>query len=167
MRFNPLRAIKYFTLRFMRLRGSPYSLAMGAAVGVFIGISPTVPLHTVAIIGITLLMRVSTISALIAGAVVCNPLTMAPQYYLCWKAGNMILPDRLTWNRIQEVLIILKDSGFMESLRSISHLSKDAIAVMLTGGFVIGLPLAVLCYFLSFRFFVRLREKKRQKHLLN
>ena len=167
MRFNPLRTIKYFALRFMRLRGSPYSLAMGAAIGVFIGISPTVPLHTVVIIGITLLMRVSTISAIIAGAVVCNPLTMAPQYYLCWKVGDMLLPNRLTWDRIQEVLVILKDSGFMESLRSISHLSTDAIAVMLTGGTVIGLPLAVLCYFLAFRLFVRMREKRRQKHLLN
>ena len=80
MPFTPLRTTRYFVLRFMRLRGSPYSLAMGTALGIFIGITPTIPLHTVAIIGITLLLRVSTLAGLIAGTVVCNPLTLVPQY---------------------------------------------------------------------------------------
>lgn len=167
MRFRPLRTIKYYTLRFMRLRGNPHSLAMGTAVGVFIGVSPTIPLHTIAIIGITLLMRVSTIAAMIAGVVVCNPLTLVPQYYLCWKVGDFILPGRLTWERIKEVLSILTESSFMDSMKSLGQLSGDAIAVMLTGGTVIGLPLAIASYFLAFRFFVKLREKKRQKHVLH
>jgi len=167
MPFTPLRTIRYFTLRFMRLRGSPHSLAMGTALGIFIGISPTIPLHTVGIIGVTLAMRASTLAGLIAGTVVCNPLTLAPQYYLCWKVGDMIFPDRLSWERIKTVLEVLKESGFLDSLKSLSHLSTDAILVMLTGGFVIGLPLAVAGYFISFRFFVTLREQKRRKHILH
>ena len=151
----------------MRLRGNPHSLAMGTAIGIFIGISPTIPLHTVGTIGITLLMRVSTVAALISGVVVCNPLTLVPQYYLCWKIGDFILPGRLTWERIKEVVDMLTTSGFMESLKSLSHLSTDAIAVMLTGGFVLGLPLAVAGYFLSFRFFVTIRKKRHLKHILH
>lgn len=161
------RTVKYYTLKFMRLRGSPHALAMGVALGVFFGLTPTVPLHTIAIIGITLIMRVNTIAGLIAATVVSNPLTMVPQYYLCWRIGNFILPDRLTWERIEEVLSVLKTAGFVESLKSTTQLSADAIAVMLTGGFVLGLPMAVLSYLLSFYFFNKLREKRRQKHLLN
>jgi len=167
MRLSFFRTIKFYSLKFMRLRGSPYSLAMGTAVGVFIGISPTIPLHTVAIIGATLLMRVSTIAALLSATVVCNPLTMVPLYYLCWKVGDLVLPNRLSWERIEEVLTILKNSGFMESLDSITHLSTDAIIVMLSGGLLLGLPLAAVSYFTTFRFFTTLQEKKRQKHLLN
>ena len=84
------RTIKYYALKFKRLRGDPHSLALGTAIGIFIGISPTIPLHTVAIIGAALLLRASTIAALISASVVSNPLTMVPQYYLCWliKTGR-------------------------------------------------------------------------------
>lgn len=161
------RTIRYYTLKFMRLRGNPKSLAMGTAIGIFIGITPTIPFHTVAIIGITLLMRVSTIASLISAAVICNPLTMVPQYYLCWLAGNFIFPDRLTWERIKEVLHTITNQGFMESIHTLGNLSFDAILVMLTGGFVLGIPAAIAGYYYSLRFFIRIQEKRRQKHVLN
>lgn len=167
MSFSLSRTVKYYGLKFKRLRGDPPSLALGTAIGVFIGVSPTVPLHTVAIIGVALLLRASTIAALISASVICNPLTMVPQYYLCWLVGDLILPGRLTWDRIQVVLEALKHSGFMDSLRSVSELGGDAILVLLTGGLVLGLPLAVASYFLSLRFFIAIREKRRRKHLLD
>ncbi len=167
MPLTPKRTIRYYLLRFVRLRGSPYSLAMGTALGIFIGISPTIPLHTVAIIGITLALRVSTLAGLIAGTAVCNPLTLVPQYYLCWKVGDLSFPGRLSWERIREILTVLKESGFLDSLKSLSHLSTDAILVMLTGGVVIGLPLAVIGYCVTFRFFATLQAKRRRKHILH
>lgn len=161
------RTIKYYTLRFMRLRGNPHSLAMGTAIGIFIGITPTIPLHTVAIIGVTLLMRASTIAGLISAAVICNPLTIVPQYYLCWLTGDFIFSDRLTWERIKEVLQAITHQGFMDSIHTLGSLSFDAILVMMTGGLVLGIPAAVAGYYFSLRFFIRLREKRRRKHLLN
>jgi len=167
MTFNIRRTIRYYTLKLIRLRGNPHSLAMGVAVGLLIGISPTIPLHTVAIIGVTLLMRVSTVSALIAATVVCNPLTMVPLYYLCWLFGDFILPGRLTWERIKEVLNLITSGGFMDSMHTLSSLSLDAILVMMTGGFVIGIPAAIAGYYYSLRFFIRINEKRRAKHVLN
>lgn len=167
MTFDIRRTIRYYTLKLIRLRGNPRSLAMGVAVGLLIGISPTIPLHTVAIIGITLLMRVSTVSALLAATVVCNPLTMVPQYYLCWLAGDFILPDRLSWDRIKEVLQLITNESFMDSMRTLSSLSFDAIFVMMTGGFVIGIPAAIAGYYFSLRFFIRIQEKRRAKHILH
>jgi uncharacterized protein (DUF2062 family) len=167
MAFNLQRIARYYSLRFKRLRGDPRSLAMGTAVGVFIGITPTLPFHTIAIIGVTLLMRVSTIAALIAATVVSNPLTFAPQYYASWKVGDFLLPDRLTWDRIKEVLEVLTSEGIMESIKTVSHLSMDAVFVMMTGGVLIALPLTFLSYYLSLRFFIKIREKRRRKHLLD
>jgi uncharacterized protein (DUF2062 family) len=167
MSFSLSRTVKYYGLKFKRLRGDPRSLALGTALGVFIGISPTVPLHTITIIGLALLLRASTIAALISASVVCNPLTMVPQYYLCWLVGDLVLPGRLTWDRILVVLEILQNSGFMDSLRSVSQLGADAILVLLTGGLLLGLPLALASYFLSLRFFIAIGERRRRKHLLN
>ncbi|MBW2328784.1 MAG: DUF2062 domain-containing protein, partial [Deltaproteobacteria bacterium] len=87
MRWDLRRLVRYYYLRFIRLQGSPHSLAMGAAVGAAIAVTPTLPLHTVTIIPITLLLRVNTIAALIAGTIVSNPLTFAAQYYVSWKIG--------------------------------------------------------------------------------
>ncbi|MDP3478975.1 MAG: DUF2062 domain-containing protein, partial [Desulfoprunum sp.] len=41
---------KYYYLRFLRLKGDPYSLAFGTAIGVFVGLTPTMPLHTAIIL---------------------------------------------------------------------------------------------------------------------
>ena len=167
MMFNIHRTIRYYTLKLIRLRDNPKSLAMGVEIGLLIGISPTIPFHTIAIIGVTLLMRVSTISGLLAATVVCNPLTMAPLYYLCWLAGNFILPGRLSWERIKEVLHLVTNESFMDSIHILSSLSFNAVLVMLTGGFVIGIPAAIAGYYYSLRFFVKIREKRRAKQILN
>lgn len=167
MKFNISRTIQYYFIRFKRLQGDPVSLALGCAVGVLIGISPTLPLHTVLIIGITLLFRISTIAGLITATVVSNPLTFVPQYYLCWLVGNWVLPGKLSWQGMQEELNLLMRSGFGESLKSISVLGIDAILVMLTGGFITGIPLAVATYFLTVHFFIKIQEKRKKKHLLH
>jgi len=160
------RTTRYLYLRFIRLRGTPYSLAMGAALGAAIGITPTMPLHTVVIVGITLLLRVNTIAALIAGTIISNPLTFAAQYYVSWKIGDAILPHRLTWERLQQVMATIENAGFMEGAKILSHLSYDAILVMVTGGLILALPLGIITYFLSYHFFVRLQEKRKQKKIL-
>ncbi|MDW7772040.1 MAG: DUF2062 domain-containing protein [Desulfobulbaceae bacterium] len=167
MEINPKRTFRYYALRFRRLGGDPKSLALGTAVGIFIGLTPTVPLHTVVIIAITLLTRANTIAALISATIVSNPLTFVPVYFLCWKIGNFILPHRLTWTRMQEVLAVFSSEGFLESLRTVSGLSLDAILVMITGGLLLALPAALISYYFSLLFFIKLREKRRQKHLLN
>lgn len=167
MSFNLLRTARYYFIRFKRLRGDPQSLAQGAALGMFIGISPTVPLHTIVIIGLSILFRCSAIAALIVATIVCNPLTLVPVYYLCWKIGDFILPGRLTWSRIQEIIGILTHEGFVESVKYISHLSIDAIAVMLTGGTLLAIIPTVATYYFSLHFFLKIQEKRRRKHLLN
>jgi len=161
------RIARYYYLRFIRLQGTPYSLAMGAALGAAIAVTPTLPLHTITIIPVTLLLRVNTIAAMIAGAVISNPLTFAAQYYLSWKIGDLILPGRLTWERLQEVLSLVKEAGIVEGLKILSHLSVDAILVMMTGGLILAVPLGIATYFISYRFFEHIQEKRQQKHLLN
>ena len=166
MKWDLRRTVRYYYYRFIRLQGSPFSLALGAGIGAAIAITPTLPFHTVMIVGTTLMFRANTIAALIVGTIISNPLTFAGQYYLSWKIGDLILPNRLSWERLEETLNLIRESSLMEGLKIISQMGLDATLVLQTGGIVLAIPLGIGTYIFSYRFFVHIREKRRQKHLL-
>jgi len=161
------RTLRFYSLRFKRLQGSTRSLALGAAIGTAVGATPTLPLHNVLILGLTLLFRVNPIAGLITANIVSNPLTFVPQYFFAWKIGDFFLPGRLTWEKIQGILALIKEKGIMDSLDLIRQMGFDAILVMLTGGLVLAVPTGILTYIIVFRIFAKIREKRRNKHLLN
>lgn len=161
------RTVRYYTLRFKRLQGSNRSLALGAAFGSAIGVTPTLPLHTVLILGLTLPFRANPVAGIITASIVSNPLTFVPQYFLAWKIGDFFLPGRLTWEKIKTTLDLIKTVGIRDSLEALQAMGLDALLVMLTGGLVLAIPAGILTYIIVFRFFAGLKQKRRQKHLLN
>ena len=66
------RALRYRLHRFKRLQGSIHSLSLGAAIGAAIGITPTIPLHSVLILAATLACRSNPIAGILAATVVSN-----------------------------------------------------------------------------------------------
>ena len=152
------RAIRYRLHRFKRLQGSIHSLSLGAAIGAAIGITPTIPLHSVLILAATLACRSNPIAGILAATVVSNPLTLVPQYWLAWRIGDWFLAETLD-------LIHIK--GIRDSLQVLGDLSTDALLVMLAGGVVLALPTGLCAYLLVHRFFTRLRNRRRRAHLLN
>ncbi|MFH1019033.1 MAG: DUF2062 domain-containing protein [Pseudomonadota bacterium] len=164
---KPRRAAKYYYLKFLRLQGDPHSLALGVAIGLFVGITPTVPLHTAFIIILAWPLRGNILAALIAATAISNPLTWLPQYYFCWRLGNWLLPGHLSWERIQALLsLFTSDAGFKESLATLWQLGLDAAAVMLLGGVLLAIPFTCAGYILAFKFFRALRKKRQDKHIL-
>ncbi len=162
------RTSKYFYLRFRRLRGNPKALAWGTAIGVLVGISPTIPLHTVLIVAITLLTRTSTIAAIISSFAVCNPLTYIPIYYFSMVIGNKVTPYELNWEKIKQALdILLSHQGFAESMKAVASLGYETLVVMIVGGLVLALPFTLISYYLSLHFFIKLRRKRREKQILH
>lgn len=158
------RFFRYYYLRFIRLQGDPEEVARGVAIGVFIGITPTIPLHTVLILVIALLLRAGKIAGLLASFVVCNPITYFFQYYFSWRIGTWLLPYDLSWERIQSVMeVISGHSSFKASLETLSRLGGEAILVMLSGGIILALPFTIASYFLSLSFFKSLRRRKKKK----
>ncbi len=165
---NPKRTLRYYYLKFTRLQGNPQALASGTAIGIFLGLSPIIPFHTVSVLLVTFLTRTSTIAGLLATLVVCNPLTYIPQYYLSLVIGNFIMPYDINWERMKSVLeLLLNKPGFAESMDALGDIGYEAIIVFLTGGAVLALPFTIVGYFLSLRIFISIRDKKKKKHILN
>ena len=165
---NILRTSRYYFLRLLRLKGSPHSIALGAAIGVFIGLTPTIPLHTIIILVLTLLTRTSFIAGLTTSILVSNPLTYIPQYYLALVLGNLITPFHIDWNRVQGVLeLVLADASFEARIKPLLSIGYEAVVVMMAGGFALSLPLAALSYYLAHYIIATYRRKRRQRHILS
>jgi len=164
---NISRTGKYYYLKLLRLKGDPHSLSLGAAIGVFIGITPTIPLHTVVILALTVITRSSFIAGLITSWLVCNPLTYVPQYYFSLRLGNLATPYHLDWSKIKVVLdILLSDASFSLRLQSLLTLGYEAIIVMLVGGVLLAMPFTIASYYLANITIVKYRKKRHEKHIL-
>ena len=158
------RFFRYYYIRFIRLRGEPDAIARGVAIGIFIGITPIIPLHTGMVLLFAMLFKASKIGALLASMAASNPLTFFFQYYFSWRIGNWLTPYNLSWERIRRTLdILLSDASFTEMIKAISGLSWEAIIVMILGGIVLALPFSVGSYFLSLHFFTALKRRKARK----
>ena len=164
---NLSRTLRYHVHRFKRLQGSIPSVAMGSAIGAAIAVTPTIPLHSILILGCTLLFRVNAVAGMLMGALVSNPLTLVAHYYLAWKIGDFCFPGRLSWERLHQLLGMIETQPILESLKTIGSIGFDALLVMMTGGVLLAVPTGVLTYVLVYRFFLRLRRQRRQRHLLN
>lgn len=159
---------RYYYRRFQRLKGDPYALAGGFAIGVFIGITPTMPTHTIVIIMLTLATRTSTLAGILSSWIVCNPLTYFPIYYFSLVIGNSITPYELNWGKIKSALDILVSSESLAvSLHALVGLGFEAVVVMLVGGTILAIPFTVVSYYLSLKFFILMKKKKIQKQVLH
>ncbi len=166
MRFNRLG--KYYYFRFLRLKGDPYSLAFGTAIGVFVGLTPTIPLHTGVILLLTFLTRTSVIAGILSSWLVCNPLTYIPIYYFSTVLGNALTPYELNWEKIQTVVNALSSSeSISHSFEILTGLGFEAIAVLIVGGCVLALPFALVSYYVSLYTFLKIRAKRRTKQILD
>jgi hypothetical protein len=169
------RLPRYYFLRVKRMKGDPEYLARSFAFGIFMGVLPLMPVQTIILVPLTILFRFSTITAMLAGYVVSNPLTFVPQYYMSWKLGNAVLPGWVSWEQIHAALQIIINpdpqldviENTLHGLAVLSKLGFKAIAVMETGGAILGLPIAIASYFLALRFFLTVRKKRAGKHCLN
>ncbi len=164
---KPHRTARFYFLKFKRLRGDSASLARGVALGVFIGITPTIPMHTVSILLLSFPFRASKISALLASVMVSNPLTFFPTYYFSWLIGDRFLPGILTWEKIDSIMILIDTkAGFTIIITELSKLGIDALTVLLLGGGVLATPFAIVGYFLSLKFFKVIEEKRIKRRAL-
>jgi uncharacterized protein (DUF2062 family) len=162
-----LRPFKYYYLKIKRFRGSPQSLASGIAIGVFVGLTPTMPFHTLLILAVCFLTRTSAITAIAVSWFVCNPLTYFPIYYFAAIVGNRVTPYSL---QMKEVKILIEqfrlEHSFSEIMTTLFNFGYEAIVVLLVGGLIIAAPCGLLSYYISLAAIRTVREKRAEKKKL-
>lgn len=147
------RRIRYYYLRFIRLRGQPHELALGMALGIFAGLMPIIPFQIALAVTIALFFKASKITAAL-GTWVSNPLNWYFLYYYTYKIGASILG-------------LPRSNYYLESILASAHHGQGALVVVektldaggaimgafLLGGIVLGIIGAIPSYFIFLRLF--------------
>ncbi|RJR43147.1 MAG: DUF2062 domain-containing protein [Desulfobacteraceae bacterium] len=157
------RLLRYFHLRFLRLRGKPRELALGMAFGIFAGSMPIMPFQIALAVFLALIFKGSKIAAAL-GTWISNPLNWYFLYYYSYRIGASLLG------------ITHKNGVFasvMESVRNgedgwiiagkIMEAGGHMIAAFLIGGLVLGFIIAPPSYFLFLKVFRSLEQWRLRK----
>jgi uncharacterized protein (DUF2062 family) len=127
-----------FRRQFRELRGKPHEIALGMAIGVFIGVTPTIPFHTILAVSLAVLVRASKLAAAL-GVWVGNPLSIPLFYYGSYRIGQLVLG--------------LPGLRFPEdhSLLVMGKLGGEIVGAMVVGGVILGIIPAVVAYVLTLK----------------
>ena len=168
------KKIEILIEKLKNLKGDPHSIAMGMAVGVFVSITPTIPLHTVMAVAIAYILKVSKPAAAI-GVWVCNPFTVVFFYFASYKVGVTLFGDAVSDTETVHMFVknIEKDTSIYKKMIYFSDFIQTRLElffIMVAGGVVLGIPAGAISYFITKDFIIKFRVAKeklrsqRRKH---
>jgi uncharacterized protein (DUF2062 family) len=159
-----MKKIKKMLMELASLNASPHNIALGTAIGAFISITPTVPLHTIFAFIFASIFNADKKAAMIA-VWISNPITIPFTYAASYYMGIAILDiEPSNCNFVYELLSRLQsDLTFGEKINSVASFFKADLPIfyaMVVGGAAIGVPLAIGSYFLIKNWVKKFRKNK-------
>jgi uncharacterized protein len=147
------RKLRYFYLRFIRLKATPEHLARGFAIGVFWGMFPLPGVQMLTAIVTAAFLRGSKVAA-IAGTWLGNPLTTLPLTALNFHVGQTLLGRN--WTELPQGIHTL--DGFLE-------IGGAAIGAYLLGCLTTGIGVGLISYVVGIPLvtFVQNRASERRR----
>jgi len=142
-KYNLRKVVK----RIKKLEGPPHYIAMGMAIGIFVGITPTMPFHTVIAVALAFILRGSKVVAAL-GVWFGNPIS-APFFYLgSYKTGMFIFGNSAPFDvKYESILELLK-------------LGMDVTMAMIVGGVILGILPGIAAYFITRKIMTTIRSRK-------
>lgn len=145
---NPKKRLKYIYDHFISLKAEPRSIAFGMAIGVFIGVTPTIPFHTILIIICTFILRQNFTTAYLGSWLIMNPITIPFFYVAQYSLGKFLLGNTVA-------PVVFTDY----SIYTIMETGWCVAYPLLLGGFLMAPFFAVPAYFITHKTVVAIREK--------
>jgi uncharacterized protein len=140
--------INDFYNRFLSLNGKPEEIARAMALGVFIGVTPTIPLHTALVMVSCLIFRQNITAAILGATIISNPLTI-PFFYLAeYELGVLVLG-------LGPNPFVLADYD----VRSILEIGWHILYPLMVGGLLLACVFTVPSYFITRYAVVVLRNR--------
>lgn len=138
--------------RLMALEQSPHKLALTCALGVFIGISPLMGLHTVMTFFFAWFFSINIAALFAVSVLVNNPWTMVPVYSFDHFFGTWLF-------RLLHIDYLHLDPVWVEScnvfLKNHTGISGLSLVAFLVGGNVLAFGISFIVYPLAKRVFTR------------
>ena len=142
--------IREFVQRVKNLEGDPHYVAMGLAIGVFVGMTPTIPFHTVLAVALAFIFRGSKAAAAL-GVWFSNPITAPIFYWGSYKLGMYLLGNPAPFD--------IKYESILELL----NLGMDVTIAMIAGGIILGVLPGIASYFITRKIITTIRLRRALK----
>lgn len=155
---RPWRFIRCQYFKLVRIEAPPSQVALGLAIGVFVGCLPIVPFQFATALGLAFLLRSSKVAALI-GTLISNPLNFVPFYMMIYWVGRAV--TGLEVSPPAPAMLHPDNFDFSDLLDG----SRALLIVMMSGGFVLALPSSLIAYFLGLKAVTRYRRRRAARLL--
>ncbi|GAB7080701.1 DUF2062 domain-containing protein [Megalodesulfovibrio paquesii] len=147
------RFARHSWLKLLRLKTSAHSIALGSAIGIFIGFLPIIPFQSVAAIALAFIFRANKFAAWIF-TFISNPANMVPFYAMLFFVGKFVTPfDGLVFDPNNLAMKELLEKGL------------EFFIVMVAGGVILGVPAAVVTYLIVLNAVLGYRKRRAARLL--
>lgn len=140
----------------MQLHGKPREIALGFALGLFIGMSPFFGLHTFSALLFSTVLRWNRIASL-AGIQITNIFTIPFVYPITFYVGSFVYP-------VPPSVAFTTDLYETEIWKLVKTV-PDVVATLTIGGFILGLPMAIGSYFIVLYACRQVQIKKKAREI--
>jgi len=134
-------SLKKAYVRFLKIRGTPREIALGFALGIFVAMSPTMGFQMVVAIPIAAMLKWNKIASAMA-VWVSNPFTAPFIYGPTYFVGAKIMGMPMGLNAA--------NAAGGSTMLAFAEKAPKIFGAMTLGGVVLGLPLAVISYYLAY-----------------
>jgi len=142
-------SLKTIYERFLSIRGRPREIALGLALGIFIGMTPSVGIQMALAVFMAALFKWNKISAA-TGVWITNPLTAPLIYSINYLIGARLLEIKRGYSLTPEISIA--------RMSHMLHNAPETFWALILGGVILGLPLAVAGYYFCYSAITRYQE---------
>ena len=164
--------LKRIIKKLARSHSSAHDLAMGAAIGFFVGMLPIMGIQMVVAAAIAVIFRVSKIAAIIP-VWISNPFTFIPLYGFNYWLGHVLTgwgPTHEEYRTvIHQVQELMHNSGFfegiVESTKLFGSMGQEAVYSLCIGSLLVGTVAALIGYPLCKKLILILRHRRDRKRL--
>lgn len=139
----------------------PHALALGTAIGVFVGVTPSMPIQSLIAVLCAALFRANRVSAL-AGVWINNPFTIVPLYSGSYALGCVLLDQPMADLSFD---FLTEGTGtWLVQAETLWGVFAGILWPLLVGSMVIAVGLGVLSYAAVLGAIVVWRRREGKKH---
>jgi len=162
-----LRSFKDLIKQLLHIEDSPERTALAYALGIFLGFSPFLGLHTIGGVVVAFLFRMNRVAVLL-GVWTNLPWWIIPYYTVATWVGMKVIGFQIDPAVLAEIFRLGLNEGFIQSdfwNRLASQ--SDLLLAFGVGSLILGTMLSFIAYPLSLRWIKFYRSRRKQDSLSN
>jgi uncharacterized protein len=147
----------------LREKDPPHKIALGLALGIFVGLLPIMGVQMATVTLIALPLR-ANLKAANAAVWISNPFTFIPMYYFNYRLGLRFFSGReVAWSEFRQVMIDASNwhwDSIKESFHNLVDMGKDIMIPLWTGSAILAVFFGLCTYVVSYYYVVGYRSRK-------